>query len=235
MKLFQNIFGKRPAAVDHLADALAAKESLPFQSDGTPVNEDPEIQPEPLNPTESTEPVNRPGLTELPVLKGTPAQVKWAQQIRQAALALAWPPETWSKLSAINDATWWIANKSIPRTMKFKDPLPKQTIYGTGQMELTSKAKTVAAVAAEIRGEQPTPVLTTQKRLNEATAWAARMANNPDLANLAILALLTRLYSEPAMRLPLNRRVETALKEADKLATRTEAADIAKVRELLKK
>lgn len=59
-------------------------------------------------------------------LEGTPKQVEWAKSIRATALALVWPDNIRYKLTQIKDATWWIANKAITRTLKYKEPDPKQ-------------------------------------------------------------------------------------------------------------
>lgn len=59
-------------------------------------------------------------------LEGTPKQVSWAEGIRMQALLLKWQDAVLSKLARIKDATWWIANKGILDTCKFKEPLPQQ-------------------------------------------------------------------------------------------------------------
>src|SRR5574337_675098 len=63
-------------------------------------------------------------------LEGSPKQIQWAQTIRTDALKLRWPEATRALLLRIKDATWWIANKSVTRSMKFKQPDAKQLASG---------------------------------------------------------------------------------------------------------
>ena len=207
--------GINKAVVANLTGALDAKERLPFQSDGQPVTES---LPLPVEPKVTT--ISGPvfeatadRLMRLPILKGTPAQVKWANTIRDNTFKLGWLPEVFNMLTSVSDATWWIANKSIPYTMKYKEPTPGQMASADNQPDLA--AAKVAKVASEIR-KGKSPVLDSARRLNDAHSWAKRMASDSSTAELAILALLTRMYNEPAMRLPLKRRTEAMLRAWDR-------------------
>lgn len=132
----------------------------------------------------------------LPTLVGTPKQVKWALTIREDALKLAWPPETEAKLKSIVDSTWWIANKTIVNSMKFKEPSPQQ---------LAGAASPTTGRPPQ-PGYSPAPAATPsrtpqQKRLDDAILWAESVSHqNPALIQAAILSCLRFAYPKGAMR-----------------------------------
>ena len=115
-------------------------------------------------------------------LCGTAKQVKWASAIRGEALDNSWPTEEAKKLENITDATWWIANRDIVNTLKYKEPTPAQLL----QSELTehSPVKTVKSAWTDTR------------RMSDALEWARSVSRNPRLANAAILATLACLYTK---------------------------------------
>lgn len=125
----------------------------------------------------------------LPALTGTPKQVKWATTIRAEALALEWPPQVAATLRSINDSTWWIANKTIPTTMKFKEPAPHQLVGGPPQPQGRSTQPELTPQPS------PTPAANLNKRLDDALHWAESVSRHPTLAHAAILAALAGRYS----------------------------------------
>jgi hypothetical protein len=128
-------------------------------------------------------------LRGLPALIGSEKQIKWATTIRQDTLNLQWPQEEQVKLRGIVDSTWWIANRQITSTMKYKEPAPEQ---------LAGRPMTVPATE---RGKQPelgvAPAPAVQSRLGDALEFAASVSKHPKKAEAAILALLSRLYRAP--------------------------------------
>ncbi len=147
-------------------------------------------------------------------LEGTPKQVEWAKSIRATALALVWPDHIRHKLTQIKDATWWIANKAITRTLKYKEPDPKQLASGcspapgtNGQSESSPPAPAAPPSEDYIDAMTPlngAPLAQRQKRaadleerVSDAEKWAESVSHNPKLAESAILAVLSRLYKDP--------------------------------------
>lgn len=146
----------------------------------------------------------------LPDLTGTPKQVKWALTIRENALALDWPPSINQKLWSIVDSSWWIANKAIVSTMKFKEPSPNQLVGPEAALfaVVNSKEAHEAFMALEDKMEA------NQTRLNDAAAWAASVSRHPKLAEAAILAVLSRLYKGD-MRHDLQAKAHQIIREAN--------------------
>jgi len=120
-------------------------------------------------------------------LTGAWKQRKWAIDLRNVALDLKWPDAVNKKLRSISDATWWIANRAIVTTMKFKEPSPEQMQSG-----VPSDAMTPAAGAP-----QRTPH---QKRVDDAMLWAESVSRHPTLAQAAILSCLRFAYPKGEMR-----------------------------------
>ena len=121
-------------------------------------------------------------------LTGTEKQIKWAAYIRDEALALSWPPEVEAKLRSIVDSTWWIANKTIATTMKFKEPAPHQLAGGppppagrVTQPELSPQTSMTPAADA----------------FASCIGFAASVSRSPKQAEATILALLAKLYKPP--------------------------------------
>ena len=127
----------------------------------------------------------------LPALTGTPKQVKWATTIRENALALEWPPDIEAKLKSIVDSTWWIANKTITTSMKFKEPAPHQLLGGPPQPPQQGRSTQPELVPQT----SPAPAANLNKRLDDALAWAESVSRHPTLAHAAILAALAGRYS----------------------------------------
>lgn len=146
----------------------------------------------------------------LPTLVGTPKQVKWAVTIRDNALDLTWPAETEAKLKSIVDSTWWIANKSIVHTMKFKEPSPHQIVGGSappkGRAPGNSPSPATPSSAyldamTPLSGAPPVERRTPhEKRVDDALAWAESVSRHPTLAQAAILSCLRFAYPKGAMR-----------------------------------
>jgi hypothetical protein len=126
-------------------------------------------------------------VVELPSLRGSDKQIKWALTIRQNALGLLWPPDETLKLRSIDDASWWIANKDITVTMKYKEPAPKQ---------LAGAAPPAAAAAAAPAFTKTRAVLQNSV-VTSCLGFAASVSRNPKQAEATILALLAKLYKPP--------------------------------------
>jgi hypothetical protein len=122
-------------------------------------------------------------------LTGTDKQVKWAAYIRDEALALTWPPEVEAKLRKINDSTWWIANKTIATTMKFKEPAPHQLVGGPPPPPKGRETQPELA-------PQTSPTLAADV-FTSCIGFAASVSRNPKQAEATILALLAKLYKPP--------------------------------------
>lgn len=160
------------------------------------------MPPEPVRVTEG-----------LPTLRGSEAQIKWALTIRANTLKLSWPVETAAMLASIVDATWWIANKTIVTTMKFKAPSPQQ---------MTGSVPTAAASTG--RPQTPgasslAPASTPSSRLNDAAAFAESVSRHPLTAEATILALLAKLYKSP-MKDELLKKAREKRKQANFEITR---------------
>lgn len=125
-----------------------------------------------------------PPVAHLPALTGSEKQVKWATTIRAEALALVWPAEVAAKLRSIVDSTWWIANKAITVSMKFKEPSPHQLVGGPPP---PPKGRT--------QPELPTTPAATV--FDSCTGFAASVSRTPKQAEATILALLAKLYKPP--------------------------------------
>jgi hypothetical protein len=133
------------------------------------------------------------------VLTGSWKQRKWAIDLRNDALDLVWPIAVVTKLKSINDATWWIANSSIARTMKFKEPSPEQINGSVGRTSQPEPKTTSAA---------------TPSRLIEAADFAASVSRHPLQAEAAILALLAKLY-KPPMSYDLKAKATAVMRQAN--------------------
>lgn len=165
----------------------------------------------------------------LPALRGSPKQVKWATTIRADALALEWPDDIRSNLSQIVDSTWWIANKQITTTLKFKPPAPEQLADAppaSGRSTQPELSPTPAATPSAEYIDAMTPLtgappvaprgtLTNySKRLDDALQWAESVSRHPTLAHAAILATLSRLY-KGEMQARLKAKAHEVMSQAD--------------------
>lgn len=151
--------------------------------------------------------------TVMTALRGSPKQIKWATTIRDEALALSWPPEVEAKLKQVADSTWWIANKTITTTMKFKEPALTQMAGAP----MTNSTATGSALQQPDLGHQTShaPVApSTNSRMVEAAAFAASVSQMPEYAEAAILAVFYRLYKEPVMKASLRAAGLAALEKA---------------------
>lgn len=147
----------------------------PPQDNGTPTEEE--------LPGMPTEPTRFPAL---PALRGSEKQIKWATTIRADALALDWPPPVVITLRSVDDASWWIANKGMVNTMKFKEPSPNQ-------LAGSSKSNPLPAKGDQPPGAPLPPEV--QSRFDDAVGWAASVSRHPLMAKAAILALLSTKYT----------------------------------------
>lgn len=153
-------------------------------------------------------------LSDTPVeLRGSDAQIKWATSIRRSALALNWPAGVREKLITIFDSSWWIANKTIASTMKFKEPSPAQvTGCPRSTSESTAGDDELPEEEERTRSTPAAPVMIPprsaeaqrlhdledyEERVSDAEKWAESVSHTPKLAEAAILAVLSRLYKDP--------------------------------------
>ena len=155
-------------------------------------------QPEALEPADSS---------QLPELRGSPAQIKWALTIRQNTLKLEWPPATRTLLWSIVDSTWWIANKAIVTTLKFKPPVSSQLSVTTASPNLAAAFAGNAERARERKADEA--------RFNEAEKFAESVSKDPKLAKAAILAVLSKLYRDSKLKEDMRRASRAAMEQAD--------------------
>lgn len=155
------------------------------------------------------------GAGALPMLRGTPKQIKWATTIRENALALEWVPAIRAMLVSVVDSTWWIANRAMVSTMKFKDPSPQQCAMAAPKVMNQEYYEAVGGTPA-VRGiVQVAQEAINRKRLEDAFDWAHSVAQNPRLAEAAIVAVLSRLYKDPDMRQRLRRKGNELLEQGE--------------------
>jgi hypothetical protein len=187
------------------------KRTRPPEDDGVPTEE----YLDGMTPLTGAPPVEQ--RSGLPTLVGTPKQVKWALTIREDTLKLAWPTETEAKLKSIVDSTWWIANKTIVNSMKFKEPSPQQ---------LAGAASPTTGRPPQ-PGSSPAPAASTsphQRRLNDAILWAESVSRHPTLAQAAILSCLRFAYPKGAMRDQITAKAREILSQANMEVNRDTSA-----------
>jgi hypothetical protein len=164
------------------------------------------------------------GAGALPMLRGSEKQIKWATTIRETVLGFEWTPNLEAVLRTVVDSTWWIANRAMIQTMKFKPPSLNQT---------TSSVLPVIApppvLDYAVRMTQVAQEGVNRKRLDDAFAWAHSVAQDPRLAEAAIVAMLYRQYKDPDMRLRLRRKGDELLE----LAETGVAKDVDAIRRML--
>ena len=165
------------------------------------------------------EPIKRTLGPELPELKGTPKQIKWATSIRVEALSACWSVEADALLRSVVDSTWWIANRTDLNVGKYKQPLPHQLLGGQPQADLPA--------AGEPAYQQPVA-----RRISDAEQWASSVSCKPLLAEASIIAVLSRLYTEPGMRNALRARAQHILDTAP--ITHADDKDVDAIQRILK-
>ena len=126
----------------------------------------------------------------LPALRGSPKQVAWAEKIRNSALThQAFSKEAYDLIERVVDATWFIANMVAGNKLvaTFKEPLPHQLVDGPPPPER------LATHTGEYTGA---PQVSDKTAISVATAkgFAKSVSLNPVLAEIAVVALLSRLY-----------------------------------------
>ena len=159
-------------------------------------------------------------LTGRLVLRGSAAQVKWAVTIRANALALTWTAEHRAKLERIVDASWWIANRHALTGMKYKEPSAAQMAdsgnFANQEMYEMMGGKTAPLTNDEkFKQALPASYVERMTRLSDAEKWAHSVAQNPQLAEAAILAVLSRLYKADDMRTALREKAQQVLESAN--------------------
>lgn len=144
-------------------------------------------------------------------LTGTWKQRKWAIDIRNKALALKWPTDVYNLLRCVADSTWWIANKGIVTSMKYKIPAPEQ-IEGPSAEFVASLSASVGRPAVAHKSPAAVPQ---QKRLDDALLWAESVSRHPTLAQAAILSCLRFAYPKGAMRDQITAKARDLLAQAN--------------------
>lgn len=149
------------------------------------------------------------------VLKGSTAQVKWANTIRDNTLCLDWPAAVRAKLLSVFDSTWWIANKTIVNTMKFKEPSPAQIAELPVDAEPEEEPERYPKpTMIPPRSEAAQKLHDMEDRATDAEKWAESVSQHPLLSKAAILAVLSKLYKEP-MKSRLKKASLAAYEKAD--------------------
>jgi len=182
------------------------------------------VDPRIIDQMKAALPTELPGINTDPtgqhVLRGSAAQVKWAVTIRANALALTWTAEHRAKLERIVDASWWIANRTALPGMKYKEPSAAQ-MADTGNFANQEMYEMMGGKTAPLSNDEkfkqalPPSYVDRMTRLTDAERWAASVSQNPKLAEAAILAVLSRLYKEDAMRTALRSAAQRALEAAN--------------------
>lgn len=182
------------------------------------------VDPRIIDQMKAAVPTELPGinadLTGRLVLRGSAAQVKWAVTIRANALALTWTDEHRAKLERIVDASWWIANRHALTGMKYKEPSAAQMAdsgnFANQEMYEMMGGKTAPLTNDEkFKQALPASYVERMTRLSDAEKWAHSVAQNPQLAEAAILAVLSRLYKEGDMRTALRAKAQQVLESAN--------------------
>ena len=138
----------------------------------------------------------------LPLLRGTPAQVGWANTIRFQTLGQPRTPDELMKLSQINDAAWWIGNRDKDHdrndqlTARYKEPAPYQLVGGPPPPGQTP----------DLFPKRQSP----ENEPHDAELFAQSACQIPALGELAVLATFSRLYKGEEARL-FRSRVELRL------------------------
>lgn len=162
----------------------------------------------------------------LPPLTGSPAQIKWAVTIRQNTLALVWPEDTRKLLRNIVDSTWWIANKAIVNTFKFKPPGNHQLASNTPVPQQPDLAAAFAGNAERSREQRAD-----EERLTDAERFAESVSRKPALAKATVLAIMSRLYKDGNLKTKMRKASRAALAKAD--ITDADAKDLDAIERML--
>ena len=159
-------------------------------------------------------------MTDLPLLRGSPRQIAWAEKIRANAFAQSFKSPSLATFRTIDDSTWWIANRvsGDKLLMTFKDPAPHQCVggppppVGTVQphhtprktidpellRELQHELKVADEILKERSGEDGDendwPKGGASPQPHAAELFAASVCRHPLLAEIAVLGTLARLY-----------------------------------------
>lgn len=182
------------------------------------------VDPRIIDQMKAAVPTELPGinadLTGRLVLRGSAAQVKWAVTIRANTLALTWTAEHRAKLERIVDASWWIANRHALTGMTYKEPSAAQMAdsgnFANQEMYEMMGGKTAPLTNDEkFKQALPASYVERMTRLSDAEKWAHSVAQNPQLAEAAILAVLSRLYKADDMRTALREKAQQVLESAN--------------------
>jgi len=137
----------------------------------------------------------------LPPLRGTPKQIKWAATIRINTLndRDSYGMTVLETAEKVDDATWWIANNTSSQKLVTipKDPAPHQLVGGPSKVD--AHRERVQRALDELRAgedgdENDLPKGGVSPKPHDAELFAASVCRHPALAEIAVLATLARLY-----------------------------------------
>lgn len=140
-------------------------------------------------------------MSDLPQLRGTPKQVKWANTIRTNTFMDkdSYGMAVLETAEKVDDATWWIANNTSSTKLVTipKDPAPHQLVGGPSKAD-AHKERVQRALdeprAGEDGDENDLPPGGVSPKPHDAELFAASVCRHPALAEIAVLATLARLY-----------------------------------------
>lgn len=143
----------------------------------------------------------------LPPLRGTPKQVKWATTIRANTFKDrdAYGIDVLTAAEKVDDSTWWIANNSslqqlvpvpkpaAPHQLVGGPPAPLKSGIGASRQRIMERAgdepeTNVPCPAGDLKPGEAHP------EPHDAELFAASVCRHPLLAEIAVLGTLARLY-----------------------------------------
>ena len=153
-------------------------------------------------------------------LRGSPAQIKWATTIRKNSQE-SLPSNLLDQIKTVTDSTWWIANRDPengshlrtdfkapePHQLHGGPPAPPKTLIGgkgfsSGTVSDVPQSDGMPDLSRIPKPTRPTPRATeptlnldpTDTDKHDAERFAESVSHTPALAELAVLACLSRLY-----------------------------------------
>lgn len=166
-------------------------------------------------------------MNDLPSLRGTPKQVKWAEAIRRNTfkfeMKTVYSPHVLEDSAKVTDVTWWITNRSVDdmlvavpslaephQVVGGPPPPPRAAIKGPAQgtlpirageeAETTGPCPTTDLVASAVKVAPVQSPLEEHEQVEEAERFAESVCQNPALAEVAVLGLLAKQYLRSSHR-----------------------------------
>lgn len=139
-------------------------------------------------------------MTDLPPLRGTPKQVKWATTIRANTFndRDSYGMVVLETAEKVDDATWWIANNTSSQKLVTipKDPAPHQCAGVPPSMRLATHTGEYTGVAQRElpRAGEDGDENDATKEPHDAELFAESASHNPAVAKVAILGLMAKAY-----------------------------------------